>query len=265
MQVEAMWRYPVKSMLGERVSEVEVDAGGMHGDRQYAVLDVASGTVASAKQPRRWRSLLAITAAHVDGTVELRLPGEPALTLDDPDVDDRLSAFLGRPVGVSATLPAGADIDRAEPEEVLDQGLDAEVSSPKLVLGQAVPGPTFLDYAPLHLISTATLEHVGTQALRYRPNLVLRTPPGTEPYAETAWVGSTLTLGDVVLRVILPTPRCSIPVLAHGSAAPDPTALRVLIRENRIDVPGFGVLPAAGVYATVERPGTLREGAEVTL
>lgn len=265
MQVESMWRYPVKSMLGEQVSEVEVDAGGMRGDRRYAVLDAASGTVASAKQPRLWRSLLAVTAAHVDGTVELRLPDEPALTLDDPDVDDRLSAFLGRPVRVSATPTAGADIDRAEPEEVLDRGVDAEVSSPKLVLGQAVPGPTFLDYAPLHLISTATLEHVGTQALRYRPNVVLRTPPGTAPYSETSWIGSTLTLGDVVLRVILPTPRCSIPVLAHGSAAADPTALRVLIRENRIDVPGFGVLPAAGVYATIERPGTLREGTEVTL
>ena len=62
-----------------------------------------------------------------------------------------------------------------------------------------------------------------------------------------------------------PPPRCSIPVLAHGSAAADPTALRVLIRENRIDVPGFGVLPAAGVYATIERPGTLREGAKVRL
>lgn len=265
MQVEAVWRYPVKSMLGEQLTKVQVGAGGIRGDRQYAVLDAVTGTVASAKQPRRWRSLLAITASHVNGTIELRLPGEPVLSLDHPDVDDRLSAFLGRSVRVSGIPTAGANIDRADPEQVLDRGLDAEVSSPKLVLGQAVPEPTFLDYAPLHLISTATLEHVGTHALRYRPNLVLRTPPGAAPYAETAWVGSMLTLGDVVLQVILPTPRCAVPVLAHGTTTPDPNALRILMRENRIHVAGFGVLPAAGVYATVQRPGTLMKGTDVTV
>lgn len=265
MQVEAVWRYPVKSMLGEQLVEVQVAAGGLHGDRQYAVLDAVTGAVASAKEPRRWRSLLTITAAHVGGAVELRLPGEPPVPVDDPDVNDRVSAFLGRPVRVSSTPTAGSEIDRAEPEQVLDRGLDAEVSSPKLVLGQAVPGPTFLDYAPVHLISTATLEHIGTSALRYRPNLVLRTPPGTAPYGETDWVGSTMTLGDVVLEVILPTPRCSVPVLAHGAASPDPNALRILMRENRIDVAGFGVLPAAGVYAIVQRPGTLTQGADVTV
>lgn len=84
MQVEAVWRYPVKSMLGEQLTEVQVGAGGIHGDRQYAVLDAVTGTVASAKQPWRWRSLLAITASHVNGTIELRLPGEPVLGLRAP-------------------------------------------------------------------------------------------------------------------------------------------------------------------------------------
>ena len=102
-------------------------------------------------------------------------------------------------------------------------------------------------------------------AARYRPNLVVRTPPGTAPFAETDWVGSTLVLGDVRLRVTLPTPRCAVPVLAHGSLPPDPSALRVLLAEHRIDVPGFGVLPAAGVYATVEQPGSVAAGTAVTL
>jgi len=139
VQVEAVWRYPVKSMLGEQLTEVQVGAGGIHGDRQYAVLDAVTGTVASAKQPRRWQSLLAITASYVDGTIELRLPAEPALRMDDPDVDDRLSAFLGRPVRVSATPTAGADIDRADPEQVLDLGIDAEVSSPSWCSAKPCP------------------------------------------------------------------------------------------------------------------------------
>ena len=265
MHVESLWRYPLKSMLGEQLDEVGVTARGMEGDRRFAVVDEQTGTVASAKQPRLWRSLLSATAEQVDGTVHVHLPGEPVLSLDDPEAHARLSTFLRRRVRVSSTPRVGADIDRAEPEEVLVHGVEAEVCSPKLVLGQAVPAATFLDYAPLHLITTATLEHVGTQAARYRPNLVLRTPPGTAPYGETAWVGSTLTVGDVALRVTLPTPRCAVPVLAHGSYPPDSTALRRLKAENRIEVAGFGVLPAAGVYATVERAGRIAVGTTVTV
>lgn len=263
MLVDTVWRYPVKSMLGEQLPEAEVTPSGVVGDRRFAVIDRQTGSVASAKQPRRWRALLRLTAEDLDGTVHVRLPDEPAFTLDDPQADARLSAFLGRDVRVSGTPEAGADIARAEPEQVLDRGIDAEVDSPALELGQAVPTATFLDYAPLHLITTATLEHVGTPAARYRPNLVIRTPPGTPPYSETAWVGSTVTIGDVVLRVFLPTPRCAVPVLAHGSLPVEPRALRVLLAENRVDVPGFGVLPAAGVYATVERTGTIAAGATV--
>ena len=265
MLVESVWRYPVKSMLGERLNQAQVTARGIAGDRRYAVVDAQTGTVASAKQPRLWRSLLTATAEHVDGTVHVHLPGEPVLALDDPDADVRLSTFLRRRVHMSSTPEAGADIDRADPEEVLDRGVEAEVSSPKLVLGQEVPDATFLDYAPLHLITTATLEHIGTPAARYRPNLVLRTPPGTAPYTETAWVGSTLTIGELVLRITLPTPRCAVPVLAHGSLPPEPRALRVLMAENRIEVPGFGVLPAAGVYATVERASTVTVGTTAIL
>jgi uncharacterized protein YcbX len=265
VQVESVWRYPVKSMLGEQVGEAEVPAGGVVGDRRFAVVDQQTGTVASAKQPRLWRRLLSATAEHVDGTVHVHLPGEVVLSLDDPEAHARLSTFLRRAVRVSSTPEVGADIDRADPEEVLAQGVGAEVSALKLVLGQAVPDATFLDYAPLHLITSATLEHIGTPPARYRPNLVLRTPPGTAPYCENEWVGSTLTIGEVVLSVVLPTPRCSVPVLAHGSLPPDATALRVLMAENRVEVTGFGVLPAAGVYASVVQAGSIAAGTTARL
>lgn len=259
--VEAVWRYPVKSMLGEPLVDAHLAAEGMAGDRRYAVVDVQTGAVASAKQPRLWRSLLSATAAYVNGTVCVRLPGEPVLSLADPDADARLSAFLGRSVRVSDTPAAGAIVDRAGPEEVLAHGVDALVDAAKLVLGQGVPGTTFLDAAPLHVITTATLEHVGAPAARYRPNLVLRTPAGTPPYTESAWVGTTLRIGGVSLRITQPTARCAVPVLAHGSLPPDPMALRLLLAQNRIDVPGLGVVPAAGVYATVERAGNIAVGA----
>jgi uncharacterized protein YcbX len=268
MRVAELWRYPVKSMLGHHLHEVTVGPGGVLGDRRFAVIDVATGKVGSAKQPRLWRSLLRARATDVggDGEVRITLPDGGQTTASDPAVHDRLSTMLGRPVRLSAVPFDQADIDRADPDEVLDRGVEAVVAAPQLTLGEAVPGPTFLDYAPLHLITTATLSHIGQPALRYRPNVVVRTPPGHPPFTENTWVGRTVTFGDaVVVRVVLPTPRCAIPTLAHGDLPRDPMALRTIVAQNRVDVPGFGMLPAVGVYATVERAGALRSGDDVRI
>jgi uncharacterized protein YcbX len=267
MRVAELWRYPVKSMLGHHLDEVTVGPGGVLGDRRFAVIDVATGKVGSAKQPRLWRSLLRARATDLggDGEVRITLPDGGQTTASDPAVHDLLSTMLGRPVRLSAVPFDQADIDRADPDEVLDQGVEAVVAAPQLVLGEAVPAATFLDYAPLHLITTATLEHIGRPVARYRPNLVIRTPPWHPPFAENAWVGSTMALGEVVVRVVLPTPRCAIPTLDHGDLPRDPGALRTLMAQNRVEVPGFGVLPAAGVYATVEQAGALRSGDAVRI
>ena len=113
----------------------------------------------------------------------------------------------------------------------------------------------------MHLITRATLERIGTEALRYRPNLVLDVD--VEPFAENEWVGREISVGEVLLRGTLPTPRCSVPTLEHGDLPRAPHAVRVPLRDNRVDVPGFGTLPCAGVYADVVVPGTVREGDEV--
>ncbi len=261
MVVRQTWRYPVKSMLGEQPATLVLDERGVQGDRRFAVIDAATGTVASAKQPRWWRGLLTATATD-DGTdVQLHLPGRGPVSARDPEVHAALSQLLGREVTLSEQPAPGAALDRADPDEVLARGEEAEVSAPELVLGELVPGPTFLDYAPVHVLSTATLDRVGVQATRYRPNLVLGSPRGSAPFAENDWVGRRLAVGEqVVLRCVLPTPRCAVPVLAHGALPRDPQALQVLMAANRIDVPGFGVLPAAGVYALVEHGGRVRSG-----
>lgn len=260
--VQALWRYPVKSMLGEGLSCLRVDGNGVVGDRGHAVIDEQTGAVASAKQPRLWRALLTASAqgGGQDG-LTIVLPGQPAMSGAASDVHQRLSRFLGRPVSLSSRPVAGADIDRADPEEVLEQGVDAHVNAPKLVLGQLVPTASFLDYAPLHVLTSATVQHLGTEVLRYRPNVLIETPAGTPPFTENDWVGRTLAVGDeVVLRIALPTPRCAVPALAHGTLPPDARALRIPMSANRIDVPGFGVLPAVGAYATVERGGRVHRG-----
>ncbi len=126
-----------------------------------------------------------------------------------------------------------------------------------------------MDYAPVHLITTATLAAVTSAAGAapaswvFRPNLILATP-GLSSYAENDWVGRQLAIGGQVwLEIFLPTPRCAVPTLAHGPDPGDPQVLRVLARGNRIPVEGFGLQTCAGVYAKVVSPSRVRAGDEV--
>ena len=247
-------RYPVKSMLGEDLQRAEVSSSGLAGDRIAALIDLESGRIATAKHPSAWRGLLAFNAYWNDGSVWIRTPeGE---TLAAEDADDTLTALLGRRVRVATARPEHAAIARPDPEDVISAGDDVEVPYQLLEIGQGTPGTNFVDYAPVHVITSTTLEHVGAESIRYRPNIVLDTPDGT-PFAENDWTGSELTLGEVRLRIVIPTPRCAVPTLEHGDLPRRPQAVQTLLRENRIDVPGFGRLPCLGAYATVVASGVI--------
>ena len=138
--------------------------------------------------------------------------------------------------------------------------MDAEVEAPLLELAEATPGTSFTDYAPVHAITTATLERIGIEAERYRPNLVIVTPPGYPPYAENEWTGRTLAVGQARLRSIGPTPRCVIPTLEHGELGRAPEALRTPAVENRVAALDMGELPCAGAYFEVVAAGTVQVG-----
>jgi uncharacterized protein len=74
MQVRTLYRYPVKSMLGESVGQLHVTAEGADGDRRLALIDATTGHLASAKQPRLWRVLLQCAATARAGRVSIRFP-----------------------------------------------------------------------------------------------------------------------------------------------------------------------------------------------
>ncbi|WDZ82477.1 MOSC domain-containing protein [Micromonospora cathayae] len=268
MNIESIRRYPVKSMLGELLPEATVTPAGLAGDRRLALLDRATGRVVSAKNPRRWRTMLALRASGAaPGPVRITLPDGRELAGTD-DVDEVLSEVLGAPVTLTATVPPGATLDRARPDEVLAAGITADVTVDRTPLGGGADPVSFVDFAPVHLLTTATLERIAAatpgrtvDAVRYRPNLVVRT--GTDAgFVENDWIGRDVRIGrEVVLRVLVPTPRCAVPTLAHGSLPGDPGALRVPARLNRqVPVPQLGPLPCVGVYAQVVRPGTVRVG-----
>lgn len=265
MRVESLHRYPVKSMLGETVDALVVDDQGARGDRRLALIDVATGRVASAKQARLWRGLLKCTATLDSRSVRIQLPDGTTVAADDAGIDDLLSELLDRQVHLVAQCPEGASVERADPEQVLNRGVDAIVDAPLLELAQATPGDSFVDLAALHAITTATLERLGTEAARYRPNLVIATPPGFPPYSENDWTGITFVVGGVRLIGLGPTPRCVIPTLEHGRLDSAPHALRTLATENRVEAFDFGVLPCAGAYLAVTTEGTIRVGDPMSL
>jgi MOSC domain-containing protein len=260
--VTALRRYPVKSMLGERLETVDVTSSGLEGDRAVALIDVETGRVASAKHPSSWRGLLALSSAWNGGDPRITLPD--GATIAAADAAGPVSALLRRQVRVSTARPLHAAVARPAPEDVIAAGDDVDVPFALLEIGQGTPGSTFVDYAPVHVITSSTLAHVGVESVRYRPNVVLETPGG-EPFAENDWTGRELTLGDVTLRVLIPTPRCAVPTLAHGELPRRPDAVRTLLRENRIDVPGFGSLPCLGAYAQVIGPGVIHLGDRASL
>ena len=257
--VTVIRRYPVKSMLGEDLRSAAVTAAGLEGDRTIAVIDQQTGTVATAKHPRLWRGLLAFAAQWNDGAPRIIMPDGTSIAVTDDAAHQELTRSLQREVRLSAERPAGARVERPAPEDVIAAGDDADVPYQTIEIGAGTPGSTFVDFAPVHLITSATLGSAGAEMIRYRPNLVISSPAG-KPFAENDWAGSDIAIGEVVLRVIIPTPRCAVPTLAHGSLPRRTDAVRVLLEHNRIDVPGLGTHPCLGAYAQVLRGGTITTG-----
>lgn len=270
--VEAILRYPVKSMFGEALERAELGKRGVAGDRTHALIDVATGRVVSAKSPRPWRDTLRITARAIDGgRVELSWPGSAKIHCDDPELHAALSRRLGREVRLVDAPPEGATLERARPDEVLERGAGEETTIDVRPFAEAAPG-TFFDFAPLHLVTSATLARIAEEAgeevdaMRYRPNLVLRSPAGAEPFAENAWAGHVLRVGaEVALEVIVATPRCAVPMLAHGALPARPAALRVPVHLNRVEIRGLGERPCVGAYAKVIAGGCVARGDAVRL
>jgi len=256
-------RYPVKSMLGEEIPAAQVTASGLAGDRGLALIHQSTGRVVSAKNPRLWRAMLTLTATgKAPDPVKITFPDGKIAWSTDGDVDDVLSAFLGQDVTLSATPPENATMEHADPEEVNRDGVTADARTELIKVSAGAPAGTFFNFAPVHLITTATLARIGAE-IRYRPNVVISTP-GLDGFAENEWLGRDLAVGGTLrLRVVARTPRCAVPTLAHGGSLPrDPDALRVVAKHNRVlpRAQSTGPEPCAGVYAQVLHPGRISVG-----
>jgi uncharacterized protein YcbX len=251
-------------MAGGRVGSVHItETAGVLGDRGYALLDVATGRIASAKHPRNWSALLGFQARVVerDGerhpAVEITLPDGTRTRTDAPEVDRVLSAAIGREVKLVTTPPPQATYDEYKPE--LDEG-----TGEPLAVG--APEGTFFDFAALHVVTTGTLAKLRTlrpasefSVSRFRPNLVVET--GDQSFHENAWLGHEIAIGNEVRAyVTFPCPRCVMTTLAQRDVPADPEILRTAMN-NKLLFPLLAKkLPSVGIYASIVRGGTVCEG-----
>ncbi len=263
--VLSLWRYPVKSMVGEELTAVEITDHGLLGDRAYALRDPSNGKVVSAKNPRKWANLLDFRATFAESPrarekippVWITLPDGGRVTSEQRDLNELLTDALGREVTLAAMAPETPSLEEYWPDM---EGLDHR----ETVTDEAMPAGTFFDSAVIHLLTTATIDRLTElypqgrfEVRRYRPNIVVQPATAENDFLENAWVGHTLVIGDEVhLNVTGPCSRCVMTTLPQGDLPKDPGILRTAAQHNQVNV---------GVYAAVIRGGTIRRGDPVRL
>jgi uncharacterized protein YcbX len=276
--IVSLWRYPVKSMMGEELNAAEVTKGGLLGDRAYALIDSSDGKVASAKNPRKWPQLFDFRAALADAPrtgvkappVRITLPDGTIVNSEQPDLHQIFSKVLKREVTLDAIAHGHQDVVEsalpnvrtAAAEEYWPdiEGLDHRDT----VTDFGLPQGTFFDCAVLHLLTTATLDRLRVlypqgrfEVRRFRPNIVVETTNDKKDFEENAWIGQILAIGDAVrLSITGPCPRCVMTTLPQGDLPKDTGILRTAAQHNRANV---------GVYASVLQGGKVRRGDSVRL
>ncbi|HEX4689567.1 MAG TPA: MOSC N-terminal beta barrel domain-containing protein [Solirubrobacteraceae bacterium] len=233
MEVLELWRYPVKSLQGERLEAAFVTPDGIDGDRRFALYDVATGFGLTA---RREPQLLFASA-------RLRDDGRPEITLPDGSIaadDAALSTWLGRPVELRS---ARADIALSY-EDVVD--FEHEPDSD----WSAWEGPVgaFHDHADarLSLVSTATI--ADWDARRFRSNVLL------DGGGEDELVGRRIPIGEATIDVGMRIKRCVMTTRAQpGGIARDLDVLRTIARERDARLAVGGLVAHAGLIRVGDR------------
>lgn len=263
--IAALWRYPVKSMMGEELNSVEVTVRGLLGDRAHALVDPSNGKVASAKNPRKWGKLFESRATYLEPPtspeklppVRIALPDGTLVTGDQADADDVLSRVFGRKATLQATAPEDPSLEEYWPD------IDG-LARREVVTDEAMPSGTFFDLAVVHVLTTATIDRLRElypqgrfEVRRFRPNIVVEPLTGEHGFVENAWEGGTIAIGDEVrLSITGPCPRCVMTTLPQGDLPKDSGILRTSAQHNNVNV---------GMYAGVLAGGTIRRADSVTL
>ena len=259
--VVSLWRYPVKSMMGEELNATEITERGLLGDRAYALVDSSDGKVVTAKNPRKWPNFFDFRATITPNMeLQITLPDGTIAAGQQGDLNKVLSKALNREITLNAT--EGGHVESATSEEYWPdmEGLDYRDT----VTDFALPEGTFFDCATVHLLTTATLDQLRQlypegrfEVRRFRPNIVVEPASGETGFLENSWIGHTLVIGDEVrLSITEGCPRCVMTTLPQGDLPRDTGILRTAAQHNQAHI---------GVYATVLQGGRVRRGDAVKI
>jgi uncharacterized protein len=277
--VVSLWRYPVKSMLGEELNSSCVTERGLVGDRVYAVIDKQTGKAASAKNPTKWGKLFDFRSIFIDSPplspaddidnippVRITFPDGSNILSDQQDnnIDYSLSKVFGREV----SLMKASSFEKPSYEEYWPD-IDGMAQREK-VTDENMPSKTFFDVAVIHILTTSSINHLRElypegrfEVRRFRPNIVVESLSGDKEekkkndFIENSWVGKKMSIGeDIILKVTAPCTRCVMITLPQGDLPKDLGILRTVARYNQVNV---------GVYASVEHGGIIHRGDPIRL
>lgn len=262
--VASLHRYPVKSMIGEELNATKVGPKGFQGDRVFALADVGTGKIASAKNPSKWPTLFQFHAAYtapLNGDhlppARITFPDGSMITTDDKDVATQLSSSLGKPVCLLKSAPASGTLEEYWPD------IDG-LARRDVVTDEAMPAETFFDLGMVHLLTTATIDSYRAlypggrfEPRRFRPNLVVQTEAGMAGFPENEWDEKILAIGsEVKIKITGPCGRCVMTTLPQGDLPKDTGILKTAAQHNQARV---------GAYAAVVQGGVIRVGDAVQI
>ena len=269
-RVSGLYRYPVKTMLGEAPDSVVLDAVGILGDRSWALYDHSRGDFFLGKRVPALMSCRA--SGGEDGKPpRITLPDGTSFSAADARAAERLSELLGRTVSLwpmdPGELPPSDtpedEIDREAEYQAITARIEGEAQPDFSNLPDAITSfrrqkrRPYTDLAPLLMMTQQSVDAIAAAApdskidvRRFRPSILLDAPQGDD-FPELAWVGGRFKLGEAVVSVEAPCPRCVMTTHGFADLPKDPTVMRTLVRVANGDL---------GVYTAVEQPGRVRVG-----
>ncbi|MGZ4725476.1 MAG: MOSC domain-containing protein [Ilumatobacteraceae bacterium] len=250
MRLDAIWRYPVKSLQGERLAEATLDSSGLRGDRCWGVRDEGTGKILTGR--REPQLLLAAASLTDDGEPDIVLPSGDRCRGVGPETDAALSDWLHRPVTLIDAVEA--------PPGTAEFFADATDDTSPAIEWTMPPG-RFVDASPLLMLTTASLRTGAAlypagdwDVRRFRPNVLIEVD--ADGWVEDGWCGQTVHLGAAEVLPRQPCVRCTMVTRPQPEITRDLDIYKTVARHHG------GTL---GVWTDVKAAGSVRVGDPVII
>ncbi|MBT5155567.1 MAG: MOSC domain-containing protein [Gammaproteobacteria bacterium] len=277
MKIKSIWRYPIKSMGGESLTQSPLSHHGVVGDRNYALHDGKS--ICSAK---KYAQLMGYSARYDDEPDGINTPnvtveiGSTVVSSKDSNLEELLSRELGTKITLDTLRPKDnleyyRRSGEHQPVEEIRSILGLEEGEafpdfsefPDSSFEFSTPPGTFFDAYPLLVLTTNSLnrlqqatEGADIDERRFRPNLVIDADELEAGFIEEQWRDRLLEIGDAIIKLTLPCPRCVMTTIAFQDLGKAPQIMRSLVQENHHKL---------GIYGQVIKPGKIQTGDQVHL